>query len=129
MTQRPDDLARNLGKLFDKPAARLELVRHAPPSARDRVLAEVLDLDYGDAHSLTNRMHERRPRDMTHENVEAGLKAFPPLVHAVERDAAAPMKAVWARAPAAVTGTAKTPPSGVRCSSAIAGSVNASPSR
>ena len=84
MTQRFDDLARNLGQLFEKPAARMELVRHTTPSARDQVLAGVLNLDYGDAHSLTNRMHERRPRDMTCEEVEAGLKAFPPLVRAVE---------------------------------------------
>ena len=62
----------------------MELVRHTTPSARDRVLAEVLDLDVGDAHSLTNRMHERRPRDMTREEVEAGLKEFPPLVRVVE---------------------------------------------
>jgi antirestriction protein ArdC len=84
MTQRLDDLARNLGQYFDKPAARLELVRHTTQSARDRVLAEMLDLDYGDAHSLTNRMHERRPRDMTLEQVEAGLKEFPPLARVVE---------------------------------------------
>ena len=84
MTQRLDDLARNLGQLFDKPAARLELVRHTTQSARGRVLAEVLDLDVGDAHSLTNRMHERRPRDMTREEVEAGLKEFPPLARVVE---------------------------------------------
>ena len=84
MTRRLDDLDRNLGQLFDKPAARMELVRHTTPSARDQVLAEVLNLDYGDAHSLTNRMHERRPRDMTHEEVEAGLKEFPPLARVVE---------------------------------------------
>ena len=84
MTQRLDDLARNLGQLFDKPAARMEMVRHTTPSARDRTLAEVLGLEVGDAHSLTNRMHERRPRDMTREEVEAGLKAFPPLLRAVE---------------------------------------------
>jgi hypothetical protein len=84
MTQRLDDLARNLGQLFDKPAARMEMVRHTTPSARDRVLAEVLGLEVGDAHSLTNSMHERRPRDMTREEVEAGLKEFPPLLRAVE---------------------------------------------
>jgi hypothetical protein len=31
------------------------------------------DLDVGDAHGLTNRMHERRPRDMTRAEVETGL--------------------------------------------------------
>jgi hypothetical protein len=48
------------------------------------VLAEVLDLNVGDAHSLTNRMHERRPRDMSRAEVESGLKEFPPLARAVE---------------------------------------------
>jgi hypothetical protein len=31
------------------------------------------DLDVGDAQSLTNRMHERRPRDVTRAEVEIGL--------------------------------------------------------
>jgi hypothetical protein len=37
MTRRLDDLARNLEKLFDKPAAWLELVRHTKQSAREGV--------------------------------------------------------------------------------------------
>ena len=84
MTQRLHDPARNLGQLFEKPAARMDLVRHTTPSARDRLLADALNLDYGDAHSLTNRMHERGPRDMSREEVEAGLKEFPPLARVVE---------------------------------------------
>jgi len=98
--------ARNLGQLFDKPAARLELVRHTTQSARDRVLAEVLDLDYGDAHSLTNRMHERRPRDMTREEVEAGLEEFPPLARVVEE--------IGQRYPDAVPVASKQPAERVR---------------
>jgi hypothetical protein len=37
-----------------------------------------------DAPRLTNRMPERKPRDMTRKEVEAGLKAFPPLARVAE---------------------------------------------
>ena len=84
MPRRLDDLARNLGQLFESPAARLEMIRRATPSSRDRILAETLSIDRGDAHALTNRLHERRSRHMTREEVEAGLNEFPPLARVVE---------------------------------------------
>jgi len=42
------------------------------------------DLNVGDAYSLTNRMHERGPRDMARAEAEAGLKELPPLARGVE---------------------------------------------
>jgi len=42
MNHRLNDLARNLGQPFESPAARLEVIRHAIPSSRDRILAEIL---------------------------------------------------------------------------------------
>jgi hypothetical protein len=57
MTRRLDGLARNLGQSFKDPAAKPEMIRHATPSSRDRILAETLSIDRGDAHALTNRLH------------------------------------------------------------------------
>lgn len=62
----------------------------------------MLGLEVDDAHSLTNRMHERRPRDMTRAEVEAGLEAFPPLVRVVEE--------IREGSPDAVSVGAKKPP-------------------
>jgi hypothetical protein len=70
------------------------------------VLAEVLGLEVDDARCPTNRMHERRPRDMTRDEVEAGLEAFPPLARVVEE--------IRERYPDAAPVGAKKPPERTR---------------